>query len=59
LTVAVPLSRQRESLQVRAAFEAGIENVVAFLTEGITAQQLEMLASLMMDKKKCRTAEIY
>jgi hypothetical protein len=37
---------------------AGIENVVAFLTEGITARQLEMLASLM-DKKKCGTVEIY
>jgi hypothetical protein len=41
---------QRESLQVRTEFEAGLENVVAFLTEGITGHQLEMLPSLM-DKK--------
>jgi hypothetical protein len=34
------------------------EAVVSFLTEGITPQQLEMLASLM-DEKKCGTVEIY
>lgn len=48
----------RDPLQVLTAFEAGVENVVAFLTEGITAQQLEMLASLM-DEKQCGTVEIY
>jgi len=48
----------RDPLQVLTAFEAGIENVVAFLTEGITAQQLEQLSSLM-DEKKCDSVQLY
>jgi len=54
----VELYLVRDPLQVLTAFEVGIENVVAFLTEGIAAQQLEMLASLV-DEKKCGTVEIY
>jgi hypothetical protein len=38
----------RDLLAVFKAFESGIENVVSFLTEGITAQQLEMLATLSL-----------
>ena len=41
----------RDPLDVLKAFENGIENVVSFLTEGIAAQQLEQLASLMDEKK--------
>lgn len=41
----------RDPLDVLKAFEYGIENVVSFLTEGITAHQLEMLVSLMDEKK--------
>jgi hypothetical protein len=48
----------RDPLQVLTAFESGIENVVAFLTESISAQQLEMLASLM-DEKQCETVELF
>jgi DNA primase len=48
----------RDPLHVLAAFESGVENVVGFLTEGIAAQQLEMLAALM-DEKKCETVELF
>jgi hypothetical protein len=43
----------RDPLQVLLAVENGIarDTVVAFLSEGITAQQLEMLATLMDEKK--------
>ena len=47
----------RDPLQVLTAYEAGVENVVAFLTT-ITAQQLEQLASLM-DEKKVETVELF
>jgi DNA primase len=47
----------RDPLQVLTAYEAGVENVVAFLTT-ITAQQLEQLASLM-DQKKVETVELF
>jgi hypothetical protein len=53
-----PLYLVRDPLQVLTAFEAGMENVVAFLTETISAQQLEQLASLM-DEKKCESVELY
>ena len=52
------LTLVRDPLQVLMAFESGIDNVVAFLTEAITAQQLEMLAALM-DEKKCETVELF
>ena len=48
----------RDPLQVLTAFEAGVENVVAFLTDGITAQQFEQLSSLM-DEKRCDLAQLY
>jgi len=41
----------RDPLQVLTAFESGIENVVSFLTEAISAQQLEQLSSLMDEKQ--------
>jgi len=53
-----PLYLVRDPLQVLNAFESGIENVVAFLTETFSPQQLEMLASLM-DQKKCESVELY
>jgi len=48
----------RDPLDVLKAFEAGIENVVSFLTEGIAAQQLEQLSSLM-DEKKIDTLSLF
>jgi DNA primase len=48
----------RDPIEVLKAFEAGIENVVSFLTEGITAQQLEGLASLM-DERLCEHVELF
>jgi DNA primase len=53
-----PLYLVRDPLQVLTAFEAGVENVVAFLTDGISAQQLEQLAALM-DERKCESIELY
>lgn len=47
----------RDPIDVLKAHEAGVENVVAFLTT-ITAQQLEQLASLM-DQKKVETIELF
>lgn len=48
----------RDPLDVLTAYEQGVENVVAFLTDDISAQQLEMLAALM-DEKKCDSVELY
>jgi DNA primase len=48
----------RDPLQVFAAYEAGETNTVAFLTEAITAQQLEQLASLM-DERKVESVQLY
>lgn len=50
----------RDPLQVLLAVENGIaaESVVAFLTDGIAAQQLEMLAALM-DEKKTEPAQLF
>jgi hypothetical protein len=48
----------RDPLQVLQAFESGIENVVAFLTDGIFPQQSEELPSLM-DERKCDIAQLY
>ncbi len=42
----------RDPIEVMRACENGIENVVAFLTEVVTPQQLDMLSSLM-DERKC------
>jgi DNA primase len=48
----------RDPLQVLVAHESGVDNVVAFLTEDITALQLEMLAALM-DEKRCETVQLF
>ena len=48
----------RDPLQVLTAHESGIENVVAFLTENVTALQLEQLAALM-DERKCENLEMH
>jgi DNA primase (bacterial type) len=48
----------RDPLQVLTAFESGIENVVSFLTEAISAQQLEQLASLL-DEKRCDSVVLF
>jgi len=48
----------RDPLQVLTAYESGIENVVSFLTEAISAQQLEMLSSLL-DEKRCESVMLF
>lgn len=48
----------RDPLQVLTAHENGIENVVAFLTETVTPQQLEQLAALM-DERRCEHLEVF
>jgi hypothetical protein len=48
----------RDPLQVLQAFDSGVENVVAFLTDRICPQQFEELSSLM-DERKCDTAHLY
>jgi hypothetical protein len=50
----------RDPLQVLLAVENGIapESVVAFLSDGIAAQQFEMLAALM-DEKKTQPAQLF
>jgi hypothetical protein len=48
----------RDPLQVLQAFESGIENVVALLTDGICPQQFEELSSLV-DERKCDIAQLY
>jgi DNA primase len=48
----------RDPLQVLTAHESGIENIVAFLTENVTALQLEQLAALM-DERKCEHLEVF
>lgn len=45
-----PLALVRDPLAVLSACENGIENAVAFLTEGISAEQLIALSSLMDDR---------
>jgi DNA primase len=48
----------RDPLQVLTAHESGIENVVAFLTENVTALQLEQLAALMHERT-CEHLEVF
>ena len=40
------------------AHESGIENAITFLTENVTALQLEQLAALI-DERKCEHPEIF
>lgn len=51
-----PIMLVRDVLDVIRAYEAGMTNVIAFLTEAITPLQLETLSSLM-DKKRCEALE--
>ena len=48
----------RDPLQTLTAHQNGIENVIAFLTENISALQLEQLAALM-DERKCEHLEMF
>ena len=48
----------RDPLHALIANENRIENVVAFLTENVTALQLEQLAALM-DERKCENLEMF
>lgn len=50
----------RDPLQVLVAVENGVapDNVVAFLTDGVAGQQLEMLAALL-DEKKMEFAQLF
>ena len=47
-----------DPLHALMAHESGIENVVAFLTENVTALQLEQLAALI-DEGKCEYLEMF
>lgn len=53
-----PLYLVRDPLDVMRAYENGVTNVVSMLTEGISPQQLEQLASLM-DERKCETVDLF
>lgn len=48
----------RDPLDVLLAYQNGIENVIAPLTEAMSAQQLEMIAALM-DECGCETIELF
>jgi hypothetical protein len=48
----------RDPLEVLRVYESGVTNCVSFLTEGICAQQLEELASLM-DTRHCELVHLY
>ena len=48
----------RDPLHALTAHEGGMENVVAFLTETVKAQQLEQLAA-PMDDQKCEHMEMF
>ena len=52
-----PLYLMRDPLDVLKAHEGGIDNAVAFLSEVLVPQQLEMLSSFM-DERKCETVEV-
>ena len=52
------LTLVRDPLQAIIAAQSGIDNVIAFLTPTISAQQFEQLASLM-DEKQCETVELF
>ena len=48
----------RDPLDVLKAFENGIENVVSFLTEGISSAQLQYL-SLLKHEKHIETLTLF
>lgn len=47
----------RDPLEAMIAAQNGVENVTALLTDVFSAQQLQMIAALM-DERRCETAEI-
>jgi DNA primase len=47
----------RDPLDALLAAQNGVENVAALLTEALSAQQLQMIAALM-DERRCETVEI-
>lgn len=53
-----PLTLARDPLAVLGAFEAGINNVVAILTDTLTAPQLELVIQLMQTAN-CESVEIF
>jgi hypothetical protein len=48
----------RDPLNALLAIQNGVENVISFLTETISAEQLQRLAALM-DENDCETVELY
>ena len=48
----------RDPLDVLKAYENGIENVVSFLTEGISSAQLQYL-SVLMDEAHIETLTLF
>ena len=52
------LTLVRDPIEVLRATEAGCGNVVCFLTEDITAAQLEILAAIM-DERKCESLTFF
>lgn len=52
-----PAHLMRDPPAVMQAHQGGIDNAVSFLTETVSPQQFEMLASLM-DEKNCESVEI-
>ena len=48
----------RDPLNAMTAHQNGVENVVAFLSENMSALQLEQLAALM-DERKCEHLEVF
>ncbi len=53
-----PLHLAHDPLLVLTAFESGVDNVVAILTDSISVQQLKMLVSLMHERL-CETVELF
>ena len=47
----------RDPMDALLAAQNGVENVVALLTETLSAQQLQMIAALM-DERRCEAVEI-
>ena len=48
----------RDPLDVLKAFDSGVENVVSFLTRGISSAQLQYL-SVLMDERRCDTISLF
>jgi DNA primase len=48
----------RDPLDVLRAYDSGVENVVSFLTDGISSAQLQYLSALM-DERRCETVSLF